>query len=252
VQEILERVGVEVAPLRPANCGFAAAWSETFRRRFAGQPLKKVALSFAGRTVPGEAVVTEYGLEGGPVYALSAGLRDAIAAQGPALVRLDLRPDLSLDGLVARLARASKGQSLANVLRKAAGLSPVAINLLRESGPPPREPRQLASLIKAVPVELLAPQPLARAISTAGGVALGGLDQHLMLQRLPGVFVAGEMLDWEAPTGGYLLQAVLATGHAAARGVQCWLASSGRGQSGGGTTLSNQSSASVGQLAGTS
>ena len=248
----LSRAGIAVTPLQPANCGFTVAWSDSFRGRFAGQPLKKITLSFAGRTVPGEVVVSEYGIEGGAAYALSASLRDAIAAGGPARLAIDLRPDLSVAELAGRLARPKPGQSLANVLRKAAGLTPVAINLLREAGEVPREAERLAALIKAVPLLLTAPQPLARAISTAGGVALAEIDQQLMLRRLPGVFVAGEMLDWEAPTGGYLLQAVLATGRAAAHGVVSWLGSGGSGQCVPGTTASNQSSARVGQASGTS
>ncbi|MFZ1427008.1 MAG: TIGR03862 family flavoprotein [Geminicoccaceae bacterium] len=244
--------GIEVTPLRPSNCGFTVAWSHSFRSRFAGQPLKKVTLNFHGRTVPGEVMVTEYGIEGGVVYALSARLRDAIAATGPATVYVDLRPDMPTARLAARLARVPAAQSVANTLRKGAGLEPVAINLLRESGPLPSEPERLAALIKAVPLLLTAPQALARAISTAGGVALAEVDGHLMLHRRPGTFVAGEMLDWEAPTGGYLLQAVLATGRAAALGVRRWLEVGGRDQSGPGTTLSNQSRASVGQSSGTS
>ncbi len=244
--------GIEITALRPANCGFTVAWSQQFRSRFAGQPLKKVTLTFHGRTVPGEAMVTEYGIEGGVVYALSSRLRDAIAATGPATVHVDLRPDTPTARLAARLARVPAAQSLTNTLRKGAGLEPVAINLLRECGPLPGEPERLAALIKAVPLLLAAPQSLARAISTAGGVALAELDDQLMLHRRPGTFVAGEMLDWEAPTGGYLLQAVLATGRAAALGAQCWLEAGGSGQSAPGTTLSNQSRASVGHPSGTS
>lgn len=216
---ILAARGVAISPLRPANCGFSAAWSEPFRRRFAGQPLKGVALAFAGRLSRGEAVVTGYGLEGGAVYALAAVLRDAIAAEGRAVLTIDLRPDLAVEDLAGRLARPRRGGSLANVLRKAAGLGPVAANLLREAGDVPAEPMALARRIKALPLTLHAPQPLERAISTAGGVALSAVDGDLMLRALPGVFVAGEMLDWEAPTGGYLLQACFATGVAAARGV---------------------------------
>ncbi len=249
---LLAEAGVALAPLRPANCGFTVAWSETFRGRFAGQPLKKVAVSFAGRTVQGEAMATHYGIEGGAIYALSASLRDAIAAQGPVVVRIDLRPDLPAATLAGRLGRVAAGQSLASMLRKAGGLSPLAIGLLREGGPVPRAPEALAALIKAAPLRLLAAQPLERAISTAGGVVLGELDDALMLRRRPGVFLAGEMLDWEAPTGGYLLQAVMATGRAAAQGVLRWLASAGRAQSGLAATCSNQSSARVGHAGGTS
>jgi uncharacterized flavoprotein (TIGR03862 family) len=221
----LARAGIVVTPLRPANCGFTVAWSGPFRRRFAGQPLKRIVLSFAGATAAGEAVVSDGGIEGGAIYALSARLRNAIAARGPVMLRLDLRPDLAAAELAQRIARPRPGQTLANVLRKAAGLSPVAANLLREAAGTalPREPDLLAALIKAVPVLLTGPQPLARAISTAGGVSLGEVNDDLMLRAKPGVFAAGEMLDWEAPTGGYLLQATLATGAAAARGAMRWL-----------------------------
>ncbi len=221
----LTRIGIAVTPLRPANCGFTVAWSELFRSRFAGQPLKRIVLSCAGATATGEAVVTETGLEGSAIYALSAVLRDEIAAHGPAVLQIDLRPDLAEGELTTRLGRSRPGQSQTNVLRKAAGLTPVAVNLMREGGgiALPREPERLAALIKAVPVLVTGPQPLARAISTAGGVALGELDGKLMLRVKPGVFAAGEMLDWEAPTGGYLLQATLASGVAAARGALHWL-----------------------------
>jgi hypothetical protein len=227
---ILERAGIALLPFRPANCGFAVAWSGTFRERFAGAPLKKIALAFAGRIAPGEAVVTAYGIEGGAVYALSAALRDAIECQGGATLVLDLRPDLSVEALERRLAAVRPGQSLANGLRKGAGLPPVAANILREgtAGPAlPRAPRELATLVKALPLRLVGTQPLARAISTAGGVALDEVDARFMLRRLPGTFVAGEMLGWEAPTGGYLLQASFATAVAAAKGMLGWLGERG-------------------------
>lgn len=221
----LGRAGIAITPLRPANCGFSVAWSELFCGRFAGQPLKRITLSFAGTTVAGEAVVTETGIEGSAVYALSARLRDAIDAHGPATLRIDLRPDLAEGELATRLGRPRPGQSQANVLRKATGLAPVAVNLLREGvgGALPREPDGLAALIKAVPLVLTGPQPLARAISTAGGVALTEFGEGLMFKARPGLFAAGEMLDWEAPTGGYLLQATFASGVAAARGALRWL-----------------------------
>ena len=217
---ILAAKGVEVAPFAPANCGFAVAWSEVFKSRFAGAPLKTIALSFAGRTVRGEAMVAAYGLEGGAVYALSAPLRDAIAAEGLAVLTLDLRPDLTAESLASRLAKVPAGQSAANALRKA-GLSPLEVNLMREghgldlAG----DAATTAARIKSVPIALTAAQPIDRAISTAGGVAFSAVDDSLMLKALPGVHVAGEMLDWEAPTGGYLLQACFATGAAAARAV---------------------------------
>ncbi len=218
---LLARRGVEVAPFQPANSGFEAAWSEVFADRFAGQPLKNVGLSSGGQSVRGEAMVASYGLEGGGIYALSALLRDEIAAQGEAVLEIDLAPDLTRAKLTDRLHRAAAGQSLANLLRKTAGLTPVEANLLREGHGRdlPREPGVLARAIKAVPVRLTAPRPLERAISSAGGVRLSELDDDLMLRALPGVYAVGEMLDWEAPTGGYLLQACFATGVRAARAI---------------------------------
>lgn len=217
---LLSGRGVAVSPLRPANMGFTLAWSDILRSRFEGEPLKRIALTFEGRTVKGEAVVTADGIEGGAVYALSAPLRDAIEQAGSATLHLDLRPDLSLDALAKRLGAPRKGQSASTFLRKSAGLSPVGIALLREASPSlPSEPDALARLIKAVALTLTGTKSLDRAISSAGGVPFSEVDGHLMLRRLPGVFVAGEMLDWEAPTGGYLLQATFATGIAAAKGV---------------------------------
>ncbi len=223
---ILADRGIAVAKLRPANCGFTVDWSAHFRDRSAGQPLKSIRLSFAGRSVRGEAVITGYGVEGGAVYALSAALRDALEAGGQAILHIDLRPEMSEAELFQRLSGVRQRESLSNALRKAIHLPPVAIGLLREAAGAdlPREPGKLAALIKAVPLALLAPQPIERAISTAGGIAQDELDAGFMLRRLPGVFAAGEMLDWEAPTGGYLLQATLATGLAAAEGVLKWLA----------------------------
>jgi hypothetical protein len=221
--------GVAVSPLRPANCGFTLAWSEIFRNRFEGQPLKGVALTFGARMVRGEAIVTRTGLEGGAIYALSAELREAIAQAGEAILQIDLRPDLAVGDLLARLSAPRGKQSLANGLRKAAQLAPVAIGLLQEAAIASSvkltalSPAALADLIKAVPVRLDGVAPIARAISTAGGISFDGLDADFMMSRLPGVFAAGEMLDWEAPTGGYLLQASFATGAAAGRGVLTWL-----------------------------
>jgi uncharacterized flavoprotein (TIGR03862 family) len=228
--DVLTRSGVAVSPLRPANCGFVANWSAVFRDRFEGQPLKGIELSFAGKSVRGEAIVTRDGLEGGGVYSLSAPLREAIAANGEATLTIALRPDTPTPELQRTLEAPRGKQSLSNVLRKAVKLSPPAIGLLHEAalasstkltalGAP-----SLAGLINAVPIRLTATAPLASAISTAGGIAFDEIDENFMLRRRPGVFVAGEMLDWEAPTGGYLLQASFATGAAAARGVLAWLA----------------------------
>ncbi|MFA7263745.1 MAG: TIGR03862 family flavoprotein [Caulobacter sp.] len=221
----LEARGVIVSPFRPSNVGFDLAWSAVFAERFAGQPLKPVALSHGAAAVRGEAMVTGYGIEGGAVYALSAGLRDAIARDGAATLTVDLRPDLSIEALASRLARPRGKDSVTNWLRKTAGLSPVGVGLLREiPGDLPMGADRLARRIKAVRLTLTGVQGLERAISSAGGVALDQVDEGLMLKALPGVFVAGEMLDWEAPTGGYLLQASMASGVTAAAGVIDWLA----------------------------
>ena len=218
--------GIEVAPLLPSNCGFDVAWSEIFRSRFEGQPLKRIAIACAGQTVRGEAMVTAGGLEGGAVYALCAVVRRAIQANGSAQLSIDLWPDLSIDDLARRLARPRAKQSLATFLRKRLGLSPVQTGLLREVSPGARLPEpaaDLARLIKACRVRVTGVSDLSRAISTAGGIAFSELDEHMMVRRMPGVFVAGEMLDWEAPTGGYLLQACFSSGVAAARGALAWL-----------------------------
>ena len=221
----LAAAGVEVAPLTASNMGFDVAWSPVFADRFAGQPLKNVALSHAGRTVRGEAMVTRYGLEGGAVYALSAALRETVARDGAAELVVDLRPDLGEAALAARLARPRGKDSVSNWLRKAAGLSPAAVGLLREiPGDIPAGAEKLAKRIKAVRLRLAGAQGLARAISSAGGVRLDQVDERLMLKAVPGVFVAGEMLDWEAPTGGYLLQACFASGVVAGEGARDWLA----------------------------
>jgi uncharacterized flavoprotein (TIGR03862 family) len=216
--------GVALAPFRPANCGFSLQWSAHFRERFAGQPLKSIALRFHGQQARGDAVIASYGIEGGPVYALAAPLRDAIAAEGHAILQLDLRPDLPPAEAAKRLAALRPRDSLSTGLRRTLALAPAAIGLLREVEIAlPRGPAALAARIKAIPLRLTAPQSLDRAISSAGGVMWDEVDDSFMLRRLPGVFVAGEMLDWEAPTGGYLLQACMATGVAAATGLLDWL-----------------------------
>ncbi|KQY89865.1 TIGR03862 family flavoprotein [Brevundimonas sp. Root1423] len=217
--------GVETAPFRPSNVGFDVEWSEVFAGRFAGEPLKPVAMTHGDQTVRGEAMLTRYGIEGGAVYALSAGLRDAIERDGTAVLTVDLRPDLSVEALAGRLAKPRGKDSVTNWLRKAGGLSAPAVGLLREiPGELPAGSDKLAKRIKAVRLTLTGVQGLARAISSAGGVRLDQLDDGLMLTTMPGVFAAGEMLDWEAPTGGYLLQASMASGAAAAEGVVRWLA----------------------------
>ena len=215
---ILQAKGVEITPFRPTNCGFVVEWSEPFRTRFSGAPLKPLALSFQGKTVRGEAVIAGYGIEGGGIYALSAPLRDAIERDGRAALELDLRPDSAEDHLASKLSRPRGGQSLSNFLRKTAGLPPVAVNLIREANAG-AVPENLARAIKHLAIVLTGTQGMERAISSAGGIPWSEVDGDLMLKALPGVFVAGEMLDWEAPTGGYLLQACFATGVAAAKGV---------------------------------
>ncbi|MBX9829646.1 MAG: TIGR03862 family flavoprotein [Xanthobacteraceae bacterium] len=229
----LAHAGVAIAPLRPANCGFIANWSDVFRDRFEGQPLKRIELAFRGRRARGEAVITRDGLEGGAVYALSAALRETIAASGEAVLHIALRPDLSAAELQQRLAAPRGKQSLSTFLRKTVNLSPPAIGLLNEAAASASlrlvsmDAAALAALINAVPVRLVGTAPLERAISTAGGVSFAALDEHFMLRGRPGTFAAGEMLDWEAPTGGYLLQASFATGAAAARGALAWLSGQG-------------------------
>lgn len=221
--------GIEIAPLRSANSGFRVGWSGLFRDRFEGQPLKGVALSFGGETVRGEATITREGIEGGAIYALSAPLRDAVFANGEAILHAALRPDLPKPDLIARVSAPRQKQSMSTYLRKAAGLSPAAIGLLQEAAIAAglnlsaMNPDTLAAFTNAVPIRLIGVAPIERAISTAGGIAFNEINENYMLRKVPGVFVAGEMLDWEAPTGGYLLQACFATGAAAGRGALDYL-----------------------------
>lgn len=207
---LLEAKGVEIASLRPANAGFVTTWTAHFTGKFAGEPLKNIALSFGGKTVRGEAMLTRTGIEGGAVYALSGALRDAIARDGHADLTIDLRPDMNAGQVASKLGRASAKDSLSNRLRKALNLSPAAIGLVHETK---------AADIKAVSLRLTAMQGLDRAISSAGGIRFEGLTPDFELRALPGVYAIGEMLDWEAPTGGYLLQACFATAVAAARNI---------------------------------
>ncbi len=218
----LAKRGIAINPFVPANCGFVADWPAHIGERYAGSPLKPIALQFAGRRYVGECIITASGLEGGVIYAASAEMRDAIAGYGEAIIQLDLKPNVPATKLAERLAATPHKQSLSNRLRKGPRLRAPAIALIRMNDPP-QEPEALARLIKACPVRLIAPQPVARAISSAGGISLDNLDTNLMVKAMPGVFAAGEMLDWEAPTGGYLLQACFATGAAAARGAMRWL-----------------------------
>jgi len=224
----LGEAGVTITPLAPSNVGCEIGWSETFRERFAGAPLKRIALACGSMVQRGEAVVTETGLEGGAVYALSQPLREQLAQTGAAVLVADLRPDLGLAEIAAKLARAEvskRRDTLSNRLRKALALDPVAIGLLREAHGVdlPRGPEALAAAIKAAPLTVTGLRPIERAISSAGGVAFPAIDDAFMLKARPGTFIAGEMLDWEAPTGGYLLQACFATGVAAGEGIAAWL-----------------------------
>jgi hypothetical protein len=222
---LLAARGVELAPLKPANCGFDVAWSPHFSERFAGQPVKPVIASVAGRRQPGEFNITAGGIEGGLVYALAAPLRDALATEGRAVLQLDLAPGRTLARLSADLSRPRGHDSLANHLRRRAGIEGVKAGLLRELLPVETltAPDRLAAAIKHLPLPVTATRPIDEAISTAGGVTFEALDANLMLRDLPGVFCAGEMLDWEAPTGGYLLTACFATGRAAGLGARAWL-----------------------------
>lgn len=222
----LAAVGAEVAPLRPSNCGFDVAWSPHFVQHQAGQPLKGVALMFEGWQQAGECVVTAGGVEGSLVYAASARLRERIAASGEATFVLDLLPARSLAWVQREVAHPRGSRSLSTHLKTRLNLHGVKAALLRECLPKAQmnDPAALAAAIKALPIRVTAPRPVAEAISTAGGVRFESLDAHLMLRSRPGVFVAGEMLDWEAPTGGYLLTACFATGRAAGSGAADWLA----------------------------
>jgi uncharacterized flavoprotein (TIGR03862 family) len=222
---ILSAQGIAVTPLQPVNCGFEVAWSDFFRDKFQGEPLKRIALTFDGTTVRGEALVTAEGLEGGAIYALSGRIREVLSGTGTAQIQLDLRPDLDIAAIITRLSGSRGTKSMATFLRKSLKLPPVAIALLHEGRPGslPSDPAVLAGLIKAVPLNLTGVRPIDRAISSAGGIALGEINKSYMLRALPGVFVAGEMLDWDAPTGGYLLQGAFSTGLAAANGILAWL-----------------------------
>ena len=226
----LAEAGVDIAPLQPANCGFDVGWSEHFSGRFAGAPIKPLRLALAGKGPPhwrqGECVATATGLEGSLVYALSAQLRESIARDGEAVLLADLVPGRDTKRLATDLARPRGGRSLSEHLRRQAGISGVKAGLLREVLPADvlnGDPAALAAAIKALPLRLRAARPLAEAISTAGGVRLEALDEGLMLRDRPGLFAAGEMLDWEAPTGGYLLTACFASGRLAGKAAADWL-----------------------------
>lgn len=223
--EILAERGVQILPLMPANCGFDTNWSMHFRERFAGQPLKSVVASCNGISRQGDCMITATGIEGGLIYGLSATLRDEIRTKGLAILSLDLAPEKSFSGLTKNYSRSHGKQSLANRLRKSLGIDGVKAGLLREvlTVEDFNDPDKVCATIKALPVRLVATRPIAEAISSAGGVSFAGLDKQLMLDKLPGVFCAGEMLDWEAPTGGYLLTACFASGQMVGAGVLNWL-----------------------------
>ena len=221
----LKDLGVHVTPFRPANCGFNVNWSDHFRDRFEGEPVKNTVLTFVGEAIKGDFVVSKHGVEGSAVYALSAAIRDAIEEVGPVALTVDLTPDRTVEQLTAALSKPRGKKSMATHIKKATGLTGVKAGLLRECLPADEfaDPEKLAASIKALPLVLQSTRPLEEAISVAGGVAFEELDDHLMLRALPGVFCAGEMVDWEAPTGGYLLTACFAQGKQAAAGVMNWL-----------------------------
>ena len=223
---LLQERGVAVAPLLPANCGFDVrnGWSDHFASRFAGQPFKSVAIRFGSFHRQGEFVATATGVEGSLVYAVSAPLRDEIQERGSAVFELDLLPARSAAQVLAEVAHPRGSRSLSSHLKSRLKLDPIKLALLHEllSKEELHDPARLAAAIKALPVAVAAPRPVAEAISTAGGVSFEALDENQMLRAMPGVFCAGEMLDWEAPTGGYLLTACFATGRSAAQGVLRW------------------------------
>jgi uncharacterized flavoprotein (TIGR03862 family) len=228
----LAEAGADVAPLMPANCGFEVTppWSERLRTRFPGAPIKPVVLRLGDPAAPrferqGEFVLSDYGVEGSLVYAASSAIRDTIATQGRATIALDLLPAHDAARVAREVAHPRGSRSLSSHLKSRCGLVGAKVALLHELLPREaiEDPARLADAIKALPIALGAPRPIAEAISSAGGVRLESLDAHLMLRSRAGVFCAGEMLDWEAPTGGYLLQASMASGRIAGEGARCWL-----------------------------
>jgi uncharacterized flavoprotein (TIGR03862 family) len=228
---LLEKHGISIVPLQPANCGFDVGWSEHFRTRFAGHPVKSVSAGFTSRDDctyrrQGEFMITDSGVEGSLIYALSAPLRDEIAATGRAVLQLDLAPGKELQRVISDVAHPRGSRSMSSHLQSRLGIAGVRAGLLRELAPKEAyaDPARLGAMIKALPLPLVAPRPIEEAISSAGGVAFESLDAQLMIRVMPGVFCAGEMLDWEAPTGGYLLTACFGSGHCAGAGVLKWLA----------------------------
>ena len=221
----LRDAGVQVESLRPSNCGFDVAWSDHFREKFEGHPIKSVILSFGDFRQQGEFIVTKEGVEGSLIYAASALLRDEIDAKGSAVMMLDLAPDRSHEWLVERLSGSRGSRSMASHLEKAVNIKGVKAGLLREfvSKEDFSHLHPLAHFIKNLPIPLIATRPLDEAISSAGGVTFESLDERLMLRSMSGVFCAGEMLDWEAPTGGYLITTCMSSGYTAGHGVLKWL-----------------------------
>jgi uncharacterized flavoprotein (TIGR03862 family) len=222
---LLAQRGITIAPLRPANCGFDVRWSAHFREHFSGEPLKSVAATFGDVRKQGECVITEHGIEGGLIYALSAALRDEIELNASVILHIDLLPDWTAQRVLTEVSHPRGSRSLSSHLQSRLGLKGVKANLLREalSAEQMHDNALLALTIKSLPLQLIAARPLSEAISTAGGIAFTEMDEQLMLKKLPGVFCAGEMLDWEAPTGGYLLTACFASGRGAGTGALNWL-----------------------------
>ncbi len=223
----LNQAGVKVEALKPSNCGFDVAWSPVFQEKFDGQPIKSVVLTFGDFHQQGEFIVTREGVEGSLIYAASASMRDEILANGKAMMRLDLAPDKTEAQLLEKLSKPRGSRSMASHLEKTVGMKGVRAGLLREFVPKDEfaNMERLAFYIKQLPVPLIATRPLDEAISSAGGVTFDSLDENLMLKKISGVFCAGEMLDWEAPTGGYLLTACFASGRVAGAGVMKWMES---------------------------
>jgi uncharacterized flavoprotein (TIGR03862 family) len=221
----LIQAGVKVEALKPSNCGFDVAWTPHFRERFEGQPIKSVVLSFGTFQHPGEFIVTKDGVQGSLVYAASALIRNEIEAKGKAIITLDMSPDRSQEWLVEKLSKPRGSRSMSSHLEKMVGLKGVKVGLLHEFMPKEdfSNGKKLAAFIKQMPIPLIAPRPLDEAISSAGGVTFEELDENLMIRNLPGIFCAGEMLDWEAPTGGYLLTACFASGRTSGLGMLKWL-----------------------------
>ena len=221
----LSQAGVKVEALKPSNCGFDVAWSPHFRAKFDGHPIKSVVLSFESFRQQGEFIVTKEGVQGSLVYAASVLIRDEIEAKGRAVISLDMAPDRSLEWLVQKLSKPRGSRSMASHLEKAVGMKGVKVGLLHEFMQKEdfANVEKLASFIKRLPIPLIAPRPLDEAISSAGGLTFESLDENLMIRVLPGIFCAGEMLDWEAPTGGYLITACMSSGRVAGEGVLKWL-----------------------------